>query len=318
MLAQLETRGRVVATMRATRPHGKHPLLADERPAQPRATESLGTARPDFVMRQQPQPELGAGPVVWGNEIRGDGVVQFRTGRSGASLVAEWPGWAWLTCDSAGKQSHLTTRPGMSRLSVAKLRSFVRALLADLTGGLGLHAAAVALGSKAVVLIGESGAGKSTAAAELCMRHDARLLADDAATMEWRRTTVRVLPSETRHYLSNESSEALGVRCRPVQSDKAAVRAPRVATQSYPLALVVALRFDDSLADPVSRTLTGAEAAARILGAMFRFDVDDRRQELDKVMRVYKQARVIDLVRPRGKPSVVPDILRELGGRNGL
>jgi hypothetical protein len=77
---------------------------------------------------------------------------------------------------------------------------------------------------------------------------------------------------------------------------------------------VVCLRFDDALAEVVSRPLGGAEAAFRVLASMFRFDVSDRRHDLDRVMRVYEQAPFVEIVRPRSQPDVVGPIVRALGG----
>jgi hypothetical protein len=241
-------------------------------------------------------------------------------GRQGKSLVAEWPRLARLTCDEDGTQVRLTPSAGASPRSLMKLRGVVKALLADLRGGLGIHASAVAVRSSAVLLLGESGAGKSTTAAELCLHHGARLLADDAAWLDERNGVVQVVPSEDRHYLTRESGDALGVRLRSAdlqEAGKAGVRSARTATRRVRLGLVVSLHFDDTLTEAVSRRLSGAEAAFRVLGAMFRFDVDDRREELDRVMRLYEQAPFLEIARPRNEPAIAAHVVRALGGSRG-
>ena len=261
-----------------------------------------------------------AADVVWLHQIREGGTLQYRMGRRGQSLVAEWPGFAQLTCDQDGGRLHMTPAKGASPRALARLDAVVKALITDLRGGLGLHASAVALGSKAILFLGESGDGKSTAAATLCLRHGARLLADDAALLEERYGVVRVTPSEDRNYLTSGSMGALGVRQRGARlgdGEKAAVHPPRSASRRYPLALVVSLRFDDSLADVVSRPLAGADAARRILAAMFRFDVLDRPRELDRVMRLYEQAPFIEVARPHARPDVISHVIRALGGNHG-
>jgi hypothetical protein len=253
------------------------------------------------------------------HDIEERGVVAYRMGRQGSRLVAEWPDLARLTCNPGGTGVQLRPIGGGSARSVAKLRGVVRALLGDLRGGLGLHASSVALGNRAVLLVGPSGSGKSTAAAELCLRHRARLLADDAAVLEEQASIVRVVPSEDRHFLSRESAEALDIRRTAPRLDaKALVRPTAAASRAYPLALVAWLSFDDRMQRPVSRPLTGADAAHRLLGAMFRFDVGDRRHELDRLVRVYAQAPFVEISRPRSAPSVVPLVLRALeGGPHG-
>jgi hypothetical protein len=236
-------------------------------------------------------------------------------GRQGQRLVAEWPDLARLTCNPGGTGVRLTPIGGASARSVAKLKGVVKALLGDLRGGLGVHASSVALDGRAILLLGTSGSGKSTAAAELCLRHGARLLADDAAVLEERAGVVKVVPSEDRHFLSQESTEALDLRRTVARTDsKTFVRPAAAGSRVYPLALVVCLRFDDDIEQPVSRPLAGADAAQRVLGAMFRFDVGDRRHELDRLMRVYAQAPFVEIARPRSAPSVVPLVLRAFQG----
>ena len=187
------------------------------------------------------------------------------------------------------------------------------------SGGIGIHASAFALGSRGVLLLGDSGAGKSTTAAELCLRHGARLLADDAALLEVRRGVVRVVPSEDRHYLTEASADALGLRlqAKRISSGKAPVRPLRAGSRGYRLALVVSLRYDDTLVEAVSRRLTGIDAAMRMLPAMFRFDVDNRCRELDRITTVYEQAPLVEVARPRSKPTVAAQILRALGEPHG-
>jgi hypothetical protein len=170
-----------------------------------------------------------------------------------------------------------------------------------------------------VLILGDSGAGKSTTAAALCLS-GATLLADDAALIEERGGVLRVTPSEDRHYLTRQSSDALGVRVRNETREvtwKAAVRPARAATRSVPLALVVSLRFDDRLGAVVRRPIRGAEAAFRVLGSMFRFDVSDRRQDLDRVMRVYEQVPFVEVARPRSEPDVTACVVGALGGLRG-
>ena len=171
------------------------------------------------------------------------------------------------------------------------------------------------MGRRGVLLLGASGAGKSTAAAELCLRHGGRLLADDAALVDERGGTLRVVPSEGRHYLSQASAASLGVplRGRSTAAGKAGLRAARTSAQSVPVALAAVLAFDDALDSAVSRPLGGAAAALVVLGSLYRLDVGDPRPELDRVTRLYAQARFVEIARPRRAPGVVPHVLAALG-----
>jgi hypothetical protein len=259
---------------------------------------------------------LSEPPIVWLHEVRHDGIVTYRMGQQGSSLIAEWPHLARLTCKEHGLHPRLIPSAEAAPGSLAKLQGVVKALIGDLRGALAVHASAVALGSCAVILLGDSGAGKSTAAAQLCLHHGASLLADDATLVEKERGTVWVAPSEDRHYLAQDSGDALQVRlpsARLGDRNKAALRPMRVATKRHPLVLVVSLRFDDTLETAMTRRLSGAEAALRILRAMFRFDIRDRRGELDRVTCLYDQATFVEVARPHSQPDVTAAILRSRG-----
>jgi hypothetical protein len=252
--------------------------------------------------------------IVWLHEFEEHGAIAYRTGRQGGRLVAEWPGVARLTCGPDGERSELTPIGGTSVRSLRKLGGVVQAVLADLRGGIGIHASAVAVRTGAVLFLGESGAGKSTAAAQLCLRRRASLLADDVSVLHDVRGKVHVIPSEDRHYLTSHASRALGIAHRGIRwgRDKRGVVATRVASGPHLLRLVACLRFDDSKAGPTCTKLSGAEAVRRVIGAMFRFDMTDRRQELDRVMRLYQQVPFVEIVRPRRSPGVVTHVLQAL------
>jgi hypothetical protein len=258
--------------------------------------------------------------IQWSHDFQEGGVIKCRFGRRGKWLVAEWPELARLTCDETGSQTQLVPYDGASSRRLAKLRGVVTVLVGDLRGGLGIHASAVAMGRHAVLLLGEANAGKSTTAAELCLRSRGRLLADDVSLLEDRRGVVHVVPCERRHYLTPESGRALGVRVarsRLGPKGKAAIVPARLATRSYPLALAAFLRFDDSLSAPQSTPLKGAQAALRVLSSLYRFDLEDRRDELERVKRLHAQAPVIEIARPRGSPSVVAEVVRALKDGHG-
>lgn len=261
----------------------------------------------------------GATDVEWLHDRSEDGTVSYRMGRQGSVVVAEWPGIARLTCAPDGSSSQLNPLPAAPAGAVEKLRGLTRVLIGELAGGLGVHGAAVALDSRALLLLGKSGAGKSTTAAALCTTHEGLLLADDATLLEERHGVVEVVPSESKHYLNRASRDAVGVPEESGGSDdwKVAVQATACAARGYPVGLVVCLELGQTVSAGSPRRLTGAEAVARMLGSMFRFNPLDegaRRRELDRVLHLYSQAPFIEIRRPHSGYDPVPQILHALDG----
>jgi len=257
--------------------------------------------------------------TLWTHVVTTGERITYRAGRQGARLIAEWPGLARVTCGLDGSMLRVIPALGVPRRDLTKLNGFVRALLSERRGGLGMHASAIAFSSRAVLFVGNSGQGKSTAAAEMCFQYGAKLLADDAALLEVRDGAIYVVPSESAHYLSRESRIGLGLSIairHPVShSTKSAVRPRKRAMAGYPLRLVVALRFDDSLPHGRWSQLRGYSAVHRIVDGMIRFDLADdeaRRRELDNVTRIYDRAPIVELARPHHNPGVGEFIVRAL------
>jgi HPr kinase/phosphorylase len=199
------------------------------------------------------------------------------------------------------------------------LRSTATVFVGELCGGLALHASAVSLEGRGLLLLGESGSGKSTAAATLCERYGAELLADDATLLVERGDALLIEPSEREHHLTQESLAALGKPpLLPSPGlDKTAIPAEATASTPVPLALIAVLQFDEAWAKAQARTLRGVETAAKLLASLFRFNFPDgpaRRNELDRVLRIHERTPVIEVRRPRSKPDVVPHILEALVG----
>jgi hypothetical protein len=239
--------------------------------------------------------------VSWDQRWRGDGGDRFRVGRAGPLLVAEWPGLARFECRQDGARARLVVEPGTNPEHVEKLRrGAVNGLLGDIRGDLGLHASAVAIGGRGLVVVGQHGAGKSTAAGELCLHHGARLLADDVTLIEVRDGTVRVRPTERHHSLTPHAMRLLGLGRGRAQSTKVAVRPAAAAMRRpCPVSLVAVLRSDGRRRRPAVRDLGGASAARALLTSILRFDFRaERRRELDHVLAVYESCRVVEVLRP--------------------
>ncbi|MBV9947651.1 MAG: hypothetical protein JOZ69_12430 [Myxococcales bacterium] len=254
--------------------------------------------------------------VRWIHQNAVDGVILFRRGKCGDRMVADWPGLARLTCAHDGSAARLVPATGASRRTVDGLRGPpVNALLRDLAGHLGFHASAVAVDGKAVMFLGESGAGKSTAAAEMCLRHGAQVLADDATLLEVG-TDVEVLPGDRGHWLTRESCLALGVP-GPKSSEacaKRVLRTRRVDAAPCPLRLVVALSMSRDLTSTVARLIGGAAVARTLLESVIRFDVEDpvaRRREFEQLSTVHARTPFLELRRPEGAPGFVAPFVLE-------
>jgi hypothetical protein len=168
----------------------------------------------------------------------------------------------------------------------------------------------VAIEGRAVLFLGSDGAGKSTAAAEMCLRHGAQMLADDAASLEVGPTGVFVVPSEEEHWLTPDSCRALDVPLHQGAANihKLDLLAANAGREPCRLGLVVALRFEPSITTPLLRPLRGTDAGRLLLQAVIRFDVDDgvaRGREFEQLAIVYKSASSLELLRPVRDPGGV-------------
>ena len=261
-------------------------------------------------------------PIAWDRRRRIDGTEAFRLGRADGLLVAEWPGFGRLISTPDGTRSRFVLQRGADPHEVEKLRSgAVQALLGDVRGQMGLHASAVAVGGRAVLVLGESGAGKSTLAGELCVRHEGQLLADDMALLDADGHGVRVHRTERHHSLTRESCRLLGITRRGRGAAKLAVLARRPTEARYPLSLVAVLRCDRRRRRPVVRVLGGAEVVRALLPFIVRFDLRaTRRRELDQILMMHQKCRVLEIARPGKDGSecmLGPIVLSELEGVGG-
>ncbi len=255
--------------------------------------------------------------VRWLAEHADNGDVSFRVGCDGDDVIAEWLGLARLVARRDGSASRLEIEAGADPRAVAKIeRGSVRLLLRHLNGELALHGAAVALGSRAVVLLGRSGDGKSTLAAWLCMRRGAELLADDAIAIEeigdnrepalggqfvprW-----AVLPAERDHWLDEAARAAVGLDApghAVTVPGKAPVAAARSGSGATALHGFVALVFSDVPAPRWTR-LRDVDAIAMLVPQAVRFVLDDpaaQRRELDRLAMLVETVPVYRLERSR-------------------
>jgi hypothetical protein len=215
----------------------------------------------------------------------------FRWRRSEDGIDAEWVGVLTLRIDLAGRVTHEAAAGADARV-VSKVLStgaaaFVRALDAQPS----LHASAITRAGATLICLGDKGAGKSTAASELCKHHGFELLADDVAALDDSTGRWQVLPTESATWLAD------GADAR-----KGPVAAPRVARDAAEPTAVAVLRFDEAAVGRVRATrLRGAAAYSALTSAFLRFEAADamRVRELDVLSALAAQVPVYEVMRAR-------------------
>ena len=228
-----------------------------------------------------------------------DGGCRFRWRRTAdGGVLAEWVGLLGLRVDPSG-HVEASVPPGADPLFANKLfRTGAAAFVRALRGQTSLHASAVARAEGALVCVGESGAGKSTAAATLCERDGFELLADDVVALadgggqspEW-----SVLPTESVHWLRVDPAAPK----RPIQA-RSSGDVPRS------LRAIVSLRRDDRVAGCALRRLRGAEVYALLASSALRFELTHavHKRELDVFASIAASVRIYGLERG---PSATPE-----------
>mgnify|MGYP001809660611 CR=1 FL=1 len=152
---------------------------------------------------------------------------------------------------------------------VACLLGKVQAALWYRRGLLPLHGSALAVGGRAVVILGRSGAGKSTLAATLAPLVNGVVVGDDTCVIDvaddcggavWPNTSVsRLWPDAVRALGASPESLARA----PGFKDKRYMGDPNdVTTAPLPLALMIALETDDAICLPQVRSLKPLQAVA--------------------------------------------------------
>jgi hypothetical protein len=204
-------------------------------------------------------------------------------------LWMEWNGVLAMRADRDGRIMRLEPAPAASRLVADKVAlATARAFACRMSGGLAIHASAVAKGGRAIACLGDSGAGKSSAAQEMCESASVEMLADDVLGVRREAGTWWACPTEQLHWLVNEGGT------------KRAVPAHRPARERAPLVRLVLLRFDGSCPGPRLRRLRGSEAFEGLLEGSLRFDrsTEACREEIDLLADLASVVRVDELVRP--------------------
>lgn len=240
--------------------------------------------------------------VSWLAEARDGEIVAMRVGRSGDDLVAEWVGTGTLRVRHDGSEPRFHPDHDADPVAVEKLRrGVVRLLLRQIEGKLGLHAAAVSIEGRAVVIVGATGDGKSTLAAALCSR-GAELLSDDATAIDRVASEWFVAPFEDIHWLDPEARPRVGLGTSDTgQRGKVPVPANRVARSAAPARAILVLSFRSSESPSLER-LRACDAVGALVPFVMRLVVDDptlQRSELDALSDLVAEVPIFRLERPR-------------------
>jgi len=226
---------------------------------------------------------LSAPKVVWF-----DLDCEARVGRAGRDVVIEWPELLRLTAAPDDERARVEPLRELDDVMMRKTEGFARALPAYLRGAVVFHAAAVAIGESGLLLLGESGAGKSTTAALLCAA-GATLVADDTTLGQFDGEDLWLHPIETEHWLDEPARAALGLEPLPGKLPVAAVqRRSRVKLDA-----AVVLEAREGRATELAR-LRGLPAATALLQSALRLPLDPERskRDLDALSRITRRIPV--------------------------
>lgn len=255
-------------------------------------------ARPSA--RRLDAAEIVGRPVSWVADARAGDRLHMRVGRAGTDHVAEWPGLMVLVVPPEG-EPEARPAPGADPRTVARLqRGLGAALVRQARGGFSLHAAVVARGGHALALVGESGAGKSSAAAALCAFHGCELLCDDIAPLALDHDGVDVLAADGAHSLDARAAAVLGLAVTSRQADGKLSAAARGAHRPARLAAIVNLCVAER-GPPSLERMRGGQALACLVDGVVRLVVDDpelQKRELVLLDRLCSMVPVWELSRP--------------------
>lgn len=212
--------------------------------------------------------------IEWLGKNVVDGEVQFRIGRDGNDLVAEWCGLCELRSDRLGSRASFVGVEGADARTIAKIeRGLAAALVRHLRGGTSLHASAVARDGRGFAFVGPSGSGKSTMAAWLCRYAGYSLVADDILRVDFEHGSAVAVPVERDHWLDPASASALGV-CPAEREEKTPFESPRIAIEPAPLVALVSLAYEDASAHGIER-VRGQRVMELLAPCIVRFVLDE-------------------------------------------
>ena len=189
--------------------------------------------------------------------------------------------------------------------AISMLLGFVLGNVIRLRGYLTFHASAIGVGDRAILLTGDSGAGKSTTAAALSER-GCTILADDIAVLDQREGRYWVQPGYPCLRLFPESVAAFGTSCdrltkvSPFGSkrylDLAPDNAGKRQFQTRPLSLAAVYimgQRDDRRDRSTVESLTSASAMTQLVKSVYGSCFLDKQQRLEEFKQLATLTRKI-------------------------
>ncbi len=254
----------------------------------------------------------------WQSVVEENGNVDFRVGRVGDELVAEWCGRATLRVHRTSGESQLDFTGAPDARWRNKLEhGLVRAMLRHVRGELTLHASGLSTNGRAVLLLGQSGAGKSTLAAVLAKRREMNLLADDTSPITFDGDHAFVSTGDPELWLLEDARVAIGAEDQ--SPGKRPVTFAAHSANQLKVRGIVALSYG-VVPKPILSPLRGHAALARLLESTVRFVIDEpevqlreisQLEQLSRATRIYELTRPRDLSRISESADVVADLLDE-------
>lgn len=203
-------------------------------------------------------------PVRWNEDgaVDADGSVLFIAGDVARYRVRH------------GREVIVEPAPGAADTALRTyIYGTVLGLLCHQRGLLPLHAGAVAVGDRAILVAGNSGAGKSSVTAAL-VRQGASLLAEDLCPLSLS-DEMRVLPSVPRFRLNRDVAEHLRMVPVTASEDRGKLAIPwppaLLAPQTRPMAIYGIAR--ERVDRPRIERVTGIAALEMLRGAVFRWEM---------------------------------------------
>lgn len=238
-----------------------------------------------------------------GVEWLASGPDGIRIGRRGQRVVVDWPGIGRLSSSNSGNDAEFTAVACAKSAILEKFRA--TSLLACrryLAGRLSLHASAVGFPYGSVVLVGDSGAGKSTTAMALVERHGGTFLADDVVPIDWDGAAPVVSPVDDSFWLNADASAWFGVQTASTEKRACPPRARAVAPER--LRAVVQLVFDEAVEGAAIEPVTGQDAFTVLSSAHACYSTGGDEDTLRNFAARARLARASDVFRVRRRRAL--------------
>jgi hypothetical protein len=254
---------------------------------------------PDLTFIPGDVPESLADPVVdlSALQIAADGTVLVRLGGIGRFLLRETE----VLCD-------LETEPDAPEIT-AGIFGNVLACICWRRGQLALHGSAVAIGDRAVLLLGPAAKGKSLLAAALARRGHA-VLSDEVAVV----ADGKCYPAGSMLSLADDALMAAGEDPEPLPQytnfpipKRLWIAGPPPEPRPYAIAAVLRLKKAEPDAPTRLERLEGEEAIAAVIDQFYRRDMLG---VLDTCITARREAEMLAAVAPIYRFPIAHDLAR--------